>query len=72
MAKKGLASMEEAYRLVTKDVPLGRPARPEEIANVICFLASDEASMVNGAEVTVDGGEGTVHLSSLIFADQAG
>jgi NAD(P)-dependent dehydrogenase (short-subunit alcohol dehydrogenase family) len=68
MAKTGVKTMEEAYRFVTKDVPLGRPAQPEEVANVICFLASDEASMVNGAEVTVDGGEGTVHLSSLAFA----
>ena len=36
--------------------PLGRIARPEEIANVILFLASDEASFVTGASWLVDGG----------------
>ena len=36
--------------------PIGRIAQPEEIANVILFLASDEASFVTGANWPVDGG----------------
>lgn len=67
--KHGLNSVDEAYQLVTKDVPLGRPATPEEISNVICFLACPEASMMNGAIVTVDGGAGTVDLPTLAFVD---
>ena len=37
-------------------VPLGRLGQPQEIANMALFLASDEASFVNGAELFVDGG----------------
>ena len=37
-------------------VPLGRWGDPEEIANGICFLASDEASYITGAELLIDGG----------------
>ncbi|HVL58108.1 MAG TPA: 3-oxoacyl-ACP reductase FabG [Burkholderiaceae bacterium] len=37
-------------------VPLGRPGRPEEIASVYAFLASDDASYINGAVIEVSGG----------------
>ena len=37
-------------------IPLGRLARPEEIADVACFLASDRASFVTGATILADGG----------------
>lgn len=36
-------------------IPLGRMARPEEVSNVVLFLASDEASFVSGTEHVVDG-----------------
>lgn len=41
---------------LAKDIPLGRAALPEEIAKAVVFLASDDASFVNGAELFVDGG----------------
>jgi meso-butanediol dehydrogenase / (S,S)-butanediol dehydrogenase / diacetyl reductase len=41
---------------VRERIPLGRPAMPEDIAAVITFLASDDASFVTGVNLPVDGG----------------
>lgn len=47
---------EKALDAIRTDVPLRRLGRAEEIANVYAFLASDEASYVNGAVIEVTGG----------------
>lgn len=67
MERKGLASREEAYALVTKDVPLARPAMPEDVAAAVAFLCSAEASMISGAVLTVDGGATVVDVPTLAF-----
>lgn len=38
-------------------IPLGRSGQPEEVANLIAFLASDEASFITGESVVIDGGQ---------------
>ncbi len=37
-------------------IPLGRPSKPEEVANLIAFLASDRAGAITGTEYVIDGG----------------
>ena len=52
----GLRDDAEALRATCASIPLGRLARPEEIAEVVAFLAGDEAAAISGAVVVVDGG----------------
>lgn len=49
MPEKVITSMKEK-------TPLGRLGKPEDIANAYCFLASEEASFINGTVLSVDGG----------------
>lgn len=56
------ASQDDLRRWSHDAIPLGRWARPEEVANVICMLAGDDASYLTGTTVTVDGGWSQAHF----------
>ena len=47
----------EAQKRAERSIPLGRICTPEEVANVVVFVASERASFMNGATITVDGGQ---------------
>jgi NAD(P)-dependent dehydrogenase (short-subunit alcohol dehydrogenase family) len=49
---------EQLLAQIASTVPMGRLADPDEIARVVCFLASDAASYMTGAMVSVDAGYG--------------
>jgi 3-oxoacyl-[acyl-carrier protein] reductase len=53
--KQGVSSSEIEERWA-KQTPLGRVGQPEELANVVVFLASERASYVTGVSISVDGG----------------
>jgi len=49
-------AVPQIYETIVAGVPLKRVAKAEEVANLVAFLASDEASYINGVEYIIDGG----------------
>ena len=49
-------AVKGALERAAKSHPIGRPGKPEEVAKVIAFLASDDASFIVGQTLAVDGG----------------
>ena len=56
--EKGVDSAEARQMLMDSlgGIPVGRPASPEEVAELVMFLASPRAASINGAEYVIDGG----------------
>jgi len=55
-AKKTKKSVDKVTQELTAQIPLGRIGNPEELANLVVFLASERASYITGAVIQVDGG----------------
>lgn len=59
-----------AYALASENVPMRRASRPEEIADVVAYLSSREASFVTGAALPVDGGSLSVWPGVTLYMDK--
>ena len=69
LVEKWGITTDDAYRLVTKHLPLRRPATPDEIASCCLFLASDESSIVTGTALIADGGGMAVDVNGLAWTE---
>lgn len=51
-----MMQIPEVAAAVTENIMRGKPGTPEEVANIMLFLASDESAYINGADILADGG----------------
>jgi NAD(P)-dependent dehydrogenase (short-subunit alcohol dehydrogenase family) len=51
---------DQLKKRTSSAVPMGRPGKPEEIAEALVFLASDESSFMTGSEIAIDGGRAQI------------
>ena len=56
LAKTYPGKEKEMFEKLSKTQPIGRMAKPEEIANLILYLCSDEAGFITGSDYAIDGG----------------
>ena len=61
----GMLSDAATRQSTEKLIPMGRVGQPQELANAMLFLASDEASYITGAALPVDGGRSAVLVTAL-------
>jgi 3-oxoacyl-[acyl-carrier protein] reductase len=54
-SKMGI-SVDEAYKDLVKNIPLGRYGEPEEVGSLAAFIASEKGAYLNGGVFTIDGG----------------
>ena len=54
-AKRANVSEDQAYKQMVARLPMGRPAEPEEIADIAVFAASERGRYLNGANISTDG-----------------
>jgi NAD(P)-dependent dehydrogenase (short-subunit alcohol dehydrogenase family) len=54
-AKRANVSEEQAYKQMIARLPMGRPAEPEEIADIVVFAASERGRYLTGANISTDG-----------------
>jgi NAD(P)-dependent dehydrogenase (short-subunit alcohol dehydrogenase family) len=59
LAKKQASNYEGARQALMNSlggIPIGRPAQPKEVADLVAFLASPRAASISGTEYVIDGG----------------